>query len=404
MSDYTKTYNTIEKVYNKINESGINAYMVGGISSAIQANKDLYRQNQDIDLMVEEKDLSKLIEILQEIGYKVEDKRKKLTGNKVDKNGNFQPRDHELNADTESQDMLGIGIFLFERKNGVVIRNSYTYDEKEKAYIGTRKIMPEELFDLMYSNKKINYKGTNVKCQTKEYTFLSKSKGNREKDKEDASVIEEYIEEEERKTIDRIKILQNRVEEYRIKYDEEGNEYIEKIPSMEDKIENFISEISSQNVGKTPEEIKKIVIDNESVKEYMKEDKDIENIMTILGNTEIPRGEDITAIAKKIAHNYFYEPENIEVKNAIDDLKSLITEWTETDWTKFENEGQYEKIQIKRLINKNCKILFKYGHKVEISHEGKLKIDGAYAFKYQFIEKINQEELEKINSDSGNER
>ena len=79
--------------------------------------------------------------------------------------------------------------------------------------------MPEELFDLMYSSQDIEYKGTTVKCQSKEFTYLSKSSGNREKDKLDASVIEQYIGENEKKKIDRIKKLQKRIEKYRNTYD-----------------------------------------------------------------------------------------------------------------------------------------------------------------------------------------
>ena len=120
MADYSSTYTTIKKVYSEINKNGINAYMIGGISSAIQAGIDLYRQNDDIDLMVSKEDLLQLIEGLQNIGYSVEDKR-------GDSAGVFHPADHELNADINSSDMLGVGIFVFERKEGTVIINSYAY-------------------------------------------------------------------------------------------------------------------------------------------------------------------------------------------------------------------------------------------------------------------------------------
>ena len=128
MADYPSTYTTIKKVYSEINKNGINAYMIGGISSAIQAGIDLYRQNDDIDLMVSKEDLLQLIEGLQNIGYSVEDKRGILTGNYVDSAGVFHPADHELNADINSSDMLGVGIFVFERKEGTVIINSYAYE------------------------------------------------------------------------------------------------------------------------------------------------------------------------------------------------------------------------------------------------------------------------------------
>lgn len=65
MEDYSSTYSTIERIYNEINKLGINAYMIGGISSAIQAGIDLYRQNGDIDLMVEKKDLQQMMKLIK---------------------------------------------------------------------------------------------------------------------------------------------------------------------------------------------------------------------------------------------------------------------------------------------------------------------------------------------------
>lgn len=305
MGNYASTYNTMKRVYDEVNSADINAYMIGGISSAIQANIDLYRQNEDIDLMVDIKDLDKLIERLRKLGYRVEDKRANLTENYVDANGVFHPMDHELNADINDGNMLGVGIFLFERKDGTVITNSYAYDEREGCVIGTQKVMPEELFDLMYSSKKIDYKGTQVRCQSKEFTYLSKSNGTREKDKMDASIIEKYIGDDEQKRIDRIKILQKRIQQYRIMYDKDGNVISsEKLPSIEDKIARFISKIASSNAGVSNEEIKKIVLGNDFVKKMMEQDEDIRKIMGLWQVTEV-KG-DIADVARQIAHDYYY--------------------------------------------------------------------------------------------------
>lgn len=305
MKDYENTYATIEKIYNEINKHNINAYIIGGISSAIQANIDLYRPNEDIDLMVEKKDLEKLMQCLSKIGYKVEDKRRNLTRNYIDENDVFHPKDHELNAYIDNSNMLGVGIFLFERKDRMVITNSYIYDEIQKCVVDKQNVMPEELFNLMYSSQKISYKGIDVKCQSKEYTYLSKSRGTREKDKKDASVIEKYIGEDERKIIQRINILQKRIQEYEILYDKEGNIISSKIlPSIEDKIEKFISTIVSNTNGMTSEQIKEIVLNNETVKKFMEQDKDINNIMNLWKDSQVEG--DIVKDAKDIAHEYYY--------------------------------------------------------------------------------------------------
>ena len=65
--EYHTTYDTLSKIFGELDD--IDAYLVGGISSAIQTNQDLYRQNSDIDIMCKEEDLPKIIKRLQEIGY-----------------------------------------------------------------------------------------------------------------------------------------------------------------------------------------------------------------------------------------------------------------------------------------------------------------------------------------------
>ena len=43
MENYSKTYKTLLKVFKEVNKRGIDVYMIGGISSVIQAGIDLYR-------------------------------------------------------------------------------------------------------------------------------------------------------------------------------------------------------------------------------------------------------------------------------------------------------------------------------------------------------------------------
>ena len=130
---YEKTYDTISKVYSKLIKNKIDAFLIGGISAPIQTNTDLYRQNDDLDIMVSEENVDKIISELEKAGYIVSDKRGIKTENYVDEKGQFHPMDHELNADTKDKSLLGIGIFVYKRENGIVTLNSYAYEEKEKA-------------------------------------------------------------------------------------------------------------------------------------------------------------------------------------------------------------------------------------------------------------------------------
>ena len=99
-NEYHRTYDTLSKIFGELDN--IDAYLIGGISVAIQTNQDLYRQNSDIDIMCREDQLPFLIESLQHSGYIVDDRRGIRTRNTTDVNGQFHARDHELNADTRS--------------------------------------------------------------------------------------------------------------------------------------------------------------------------------------------------------------------------------------------------------------------------------------------------------------
>lgn len=353
MKKYKSTYTTIKKIYGEINKAGINAYMVGGISVAVQLDIDLYRQNSDIDLMVEKKDLEKLIQILKKVGYKVEDKTGILTQNYIDENGTFHAMCHDLDAHTKAIHMLGIGIFVYERNEETIIKTSYVYDEREKYVIGFQQVMPKELFDLIYDNTEISYKGTMVKCQSKEYTYLSKSLGTREKDKIDASIIEKHIGPQEQKRVDRIKILQKRIQEYKIKYGKDGNIISsEKQPGIEEKIESFISQIAQANKGLLDEELKQIILNNETVKAYMEQDEDINVIMNLWKESLIEGN--IAETAKNIAHKYYYSDEPYVISTNSLGKISVNTPVSEIDRQRQLAESKvYERTHRKEGYDKN---------------------------------------------------
>lgn len=263
--NYQKTYDTISKIFGNLDE--INAYLVGGISAAIQTNQDLYRQNGDIDIMCKEEDLSKLIKTLQREGYTIDDRRGIKTRNIVDSEGCFQARDHELNADTKSKKMLGVGIFTYQVKGNEVITHSYAFEEKEGKFVGTEKVMSKELFDLMYDSTVVDYKGLKLKTQAKEYVYLTKSKGTREKDKLDASIIEPTLDDESKVKIQRIKELDSTTKTYKILYDKDGKALSRtKLPTLEEKIFSYLNILFLQDSERNSEEIVSQVLESEEYK------------------------------------------------------------------------------------------------------------------------------------------
>lgn len=337
MEPYENTYNTLKKIYGEKVLSDMDVYLVGGICAAIYASIDLYRQNEDIDLMVNIKNLDELVDLLEKDGYDVKDKRGILTENYINEDGTFIPMDHELNADTNRKNLLGIGIFLFERKDGIVVMSSYAYDEREKNYTEIQTAMPEELFDMMYDNNKVEYKGLQVKCQSKEYTYLTKSNGQREKDKIDVDVLSQYIGKEEYEKIKKIQLLQKRVNKYMILRDKDGHILSSrKIPDFEDRVENIVSQIVSSNEGKSSKEIKKILLDNERVRKSAQQDVDIRNILEIIQNIQLDG--DIPLMVRQITHDYLYSDElrNVdsqEVGKGVAEELAQVSEIDETNKT-----------------------------------------------------------------------
>ena len=259
---YHKTYDTLSKIFSKTD--GIDLYLIGGISAAIQTNRDLYRQNDDIDIMCREEQLPFLIKLLQEEGYSVDDRRGIKTRNTVDIDGKFHAMDHELNADTKSKKLLGVGIFTYFVKENEVITHSYSYHEKEGRVIGVEKVMSKELFDLMYDSNDVDYKGVKLKTQSKEYIYLTKSRGKREKDKLDASVIEPTLDDESKEKIARIRELESKVKQYRLLFDKDGKiESRDRIPSLEDKVNSYLDSLYINSSTKTSEQIINDVLHSE---------------------------------------------------------------------------------------------------------------------------------------------
>ena len=276
--EYHKTYDTLSKIFSKTD--GIDLYLIGGISAAIQTNRDLYRQNDDIDIMCREEQLPFLIEFLQKAGYRVDDRRGIKTRNTVDIDGQFHAMDHELNADTKSKKLLGVGIFTYSIKGNEVITHSYSYHEKEGRVIGVEKVIPKELFDMIYNNTPVDYKGIKLKTQSKEYTYMSKSRGIREKDKLDASIIEPTLDEKSMEKISKIRELEAREKEYKLVFDKDGNiESRHRVPSLEDKVNSLLTSLYRSSSTKTPEQIVNDVLQSEQYSRVIIEHPEINSLI-----------------------------------------------------------------------------------------------------------------------------
>lgn len=276
--EYHTTYDTLSKIFGELDD--IDAYLVGGISSAIQTNQDLYRQNSDIDIMCKEEDLPKIIKKLQEIGYSIEDKRGIKTNNTIDINGDFKVGCHDINTRINNSNLLGVGLFVYKINKDEVTTYSYAFDERIGRFVGTEKVIPKELFDMIYNNTPVDYKGIKLKTQSKEYTYMSKSRGIREKDKLDASIIEPTLDEKSMEKISKIRELEARKKEYKLVFDKDGNiESRHRVPSLEDKVNSLLTSLYISSSTKTPEQIVNDVLQSEQYSRVIIEHPEINSLI-----------------------------------------------------------------------------------------------------------------------------
>lgn len=276
--EYHTTYDTLSKIFGELDD--IDAYLVGGISSAIQTNQDLYRQNSDIDIMCKEEDLPKIIKKLQEIGYSIEDKRGIKTNNIIDINGDFKVGCHDINTSIKNSNLLGVGLFVYKINNDEVTTYSYAFDERIGKFVGTEKVIPKELFDMIYNNSPVDYKGIKLKTQSKEYTYMSKSRGTREKDKLDASIIEPTLDEKSMEKISKIRELETRTKEYKLIFDKDGKiESRHRVPSLKDKVNSLLTSLYINSPTKTPEQIVNDLLQSEQYSRVIIEHPEINSLI-----------------------------------------------------------------------------------------------------------------------------
>lgn len=396
-TEYRKTYDTLSKMSNVLD--GIDAYLIGGICTAILTNQDLYRQNSDLDIMCKEEDLPRLIQKLKEIGYSIDDRRNIKTRNLINSDGIFQAIDHELNANIKSQNMLGIGIFTYQVKGNEVITHSYAFEEKEGKFVGTEKVMPKELFDLMYDSRIIDYKNLKLKTQSKEYLYMVKNRNSREKDKLDASIIEPILDDKSRLRIARIKELEAKTRTYRIVYDRDGKvESRTKYFTLEEKVYSYLDSLFMNSSDKTPEQI---IVDVLHSDEYYRIVESYPEINSLIENwKEKSKNYTYQDKIKLLTASYSKRLESFS-KSAIDSALDFLHQ-------RYINHGKSDNdIELSNEAKEIFKLMHEYGqaikkifvdNNINITHITSIapdKLEGGVLRKS--LDKANNYETERVN-------
>ena len=165
--------------FNSLIGTDFDAYYTGGMMGYLAAEKDLVRYHSDLDLLISEDELEKLKKLVDES----EDFEFISCMRDKDNTG------HEYVIRYKDTRMC-IGLFLFERKNEGMVRNSYYY--KGDKLLVDREYIPEEYVNLTYVDKIYSHNDIPFKMVSLESIYSVKRNG-RVKDQYDAEIIKDNV-------------------------------------------------------------------------------------------------------------------------------------------------------------------------------------------------------------------
>ena len=208
--EYEKLYNSAyvsknhEIIYSKLKEliillenDNVDYQLAGALCGYIKYNQESNRCHEDIDININEKDISKFKNACEKLGLSFQDNR--LSSPRVLKDG-IPVGEHEIIAKEKNSD-FHIGAFPFERlADGTIISKGYYHDEHgnpccKETIIGSR--LAKEIFD----KEKMDFGGCQLCITSPEYVYILKQYTNKEKDKHDIIFLQSKINKEKYKHI-----------------------------------------------------------------------------------------------------------------------------------------------------------------------------------------------------------
>ena len=186
---------TIQTVCNRLNELGVDYYLVGALSTYIGTDTPLFRYHGDIDFMVAEKDIEKVREALKGTDYEFSDDRMNNQKRLEEGVGHTQG-EHEVIANHRDNE-FHLGFFLFRREqdDSLTIREYFMQENEnsERVPMVLERHCPKELVDLEYTQDETEYAGTRFRTSTPESVYAKKMYTRHPKDILDIEALEDKI-------------------------------------------------------------------------------------------------------------------------------------------------------------------------------------------------------------------
>ncbi|MBQ8535350.1 MAG: hypothetical protein IJ463_06665 [Bacilli bacterium] len=178
------------------NEAGIDYYIVGALPCFIKTGQPLFRYHEDIDIMINEDDISKAKELMELCGYEFHDDRFPTTARYNEMQHNKPP--HLVLAQNPDNE-FHLGFFCFKREiDKSITMREYSHrleDDKVVVDVLERRTTPEGT-KLRYDEEPTTYMHTSFKTSTIESVYHLKSYTRRPKDLMDMKKLKPHIDKE----------------------------------------------------------------------------------------------------------------------------------------------------------------------------------------------------------------
>lgn len=186
---------TLKPLCDRLNELGVDYYVVGALSTFIGTQTPLFRYHGDIDFMIAEKDIPKVQEALKDSEYNFSDDRfnnqKRLSPGVGHTQG-----EHEVIANHKDNE-FHLGFFLFRREpdNSITVREYFMEENEngEKVPKVLERHEPAELVALEYSEELTDFAGTQFRTSTPESVYAKKMSTKHPKDMLDLAALRDKV-------------------------------------------------------------------------------------------------------------------------------------------------------------------------------------------------------------------
>lgn len=178
------------------NQLGIDYYIVGALPCFLKTGVPLFRYHDDIDIMINEEDITKVAEVIELSGYKFQDDRFP-TLERLHEIEKSKPPHTVLAQNPENEFHLGFFTFRREQDNSITMREYSHREENGEVIVDVLERTTDPIgTSLRYDDTSTEYYGTSFRTSTVESVYNLKGDTKRPKDITDMQKLEPYVNKE----------------------------------------------------------------------------------------------------------------------------------------------------------------------------------------------------------------